>query len=411
MRALRVKFETKHYYWTYDMRRIKVAFFAEILTADFDGASRTMFQLIDRIDKTRFDFLFICGVGPDYIMGFPTFKVPVISLPINTNYTMALPLLARKRLKIRIKDFAPQVVHIATPSLLGAFALKYANKRNIPVISIYHTHFISYIDYYFKHAPFLIGKVKQTIAGTQKAFYNHCDNLYVPAESIRKSLNEMGVEDSRITIWKRGIDTNLFSPKHRDTQLMEKLTGNTLPTIIFASRLVWEKNIETLFKIYKRVQESDLQVNFMIAGDGIGIKACKDKMKNAIFTGKVNHETLAILYASSNLFLFTSISETYGNVVLEAMASGLPCVIADGGGSADFIEQGVNGFKCKPTNEEDYFARITQLLSDGSMRDKFIDEGLSYSKKLSWEQLAQYYFNDLERLSSGLELTPGLSKI
>ncbi|MHA4895713.1 glycosyltransferase family 4 protein [Pedobacter sp. PWIIR3] len=392
------------------MKRIKVAFFAEILTADFDGASRTMFQLITRIDKTKFDFLFICGVGPEYIMGFPTFKVPVINLPLNTNYTMALPVLAKKRLKRRIKDFDPEVIHIATPSLLGAFALKYANTRNLPVISIYHTHFISYIDYYFKHAPFLIGRVKQTIAGTQKAFYNHCDRLYVPAESISASLQEMGVEHQRITIWKRGVDNHLFSPDHRDTKLIEKLTGNTNPTIIFASRLVWEKNIETLFRIYDRIEHSDLQVNFMIAGDGIGIKACKDRMKNAIFTGKVSHETLSVLYASSSLFLFTSVSETYGNVVLEAMASGLPCVIADGGGSADFIQQGENGFKCDPFDEEDYFNRISELLSNDLLRNRFIDRGLHYSKQLSWSQLADFYFKDLEKLSTGIAMSPGIGQ-
>ncbi|MGY4386283.1 glycosyltransferase involved in cell wall biosynthesis [Pedobacter sp. UYP24] len=390
------------------MKRIKVAFFAEILTADFDGASRTMFQLIHRIDKSKFDFLFICGVGPEYIMGYPTFKVPVINLPINTNYTMALPLLAKKRLKNRINDFDPEVIHIATPSLLGAFALKYANKRNIPVISIYHTHFVSYIDYYFKHAPFLIGRVKQAIAGTQKAFYNHCDKLYVPAESIRTSLTQMGVEHNRITIWKRGIDTKLFSPANRDAKLMEKLTGNSNPTVIFASRLVWEKNIETLFKIYDKIEHSNLQVNFMVVGDGIAIKACKKQMKNAIFTGKVNHETLSILYASSNLFLFTSVSETYGNVVLEAMASGLPCVIADGGGSADFIKQGINGFKCSPFDEEDYFKRISELLFNHPLSASFTQQGLHYSKQLNWSQLADFYFKDLEKLSSGIELAPGI---
>lgn len=381
------------------MKRIKVAFFAEILTEDFDGASRTMFQLIRRIDKLRFDFLFICGVGPDYIMGYPTMKVPVINLPINTNYTMALPALAKGKLKKRLKEFGPNVIHIATPSLLGAFALKYANKRNLPVISIYHTHFISYIDYYFKHAPFLIGRVKRMIAGTQKAFYNNCDVLYVPAKSISNELEAIGVAKDRMKIWKRGIDTRLFSPIHRDNALMEKLTGNFNPTVIFASRLVWEKNIEVLIRIYDELEKTNIAVNFLVVGDGVGLKHCKEHMKNAIFTGKIDHETLAVLYAGSSLFLFTSVSETYGNVVLEAMASGLPCVIADGGGSADFIEQGINGFKCNPFNEHEYVERILQVLDNESLKQQFITEGLEYSSRLSWDQLAGEYFNDVERLS------------
>ncbi len=385
------------------MKPIRVAFFAEILIEDFDGASRTMFQLINRIDK-RFEFLFICGVGPEEIKGFECLRIPTINLPINTNYTMALPALAKKELKKKLRNFDPHVIHIATPSLLGAFALKYANKREIPVISIYHTHFISYIDYYFKYAPFLIGKVKQAIAGSQKSFYNNCEKVYVPAESIREQLQVMGVEPERMMIWKRGIDTKLFSPDKADTQLVQKLTGNNDPTIIFASRLVWEKNLETLFRIYDKVQASGLKVNFLVAGDGIADKISQSRMRTAIFTGKVDHETLAALYAGANLFLFTSVSETYGNVVLEAMASGLPCVIADGGGSADFIDQGVNGFKCEPFNEDEYFERIAQLLGDAELSEQFSAEGLRFSRELSWDQLAGTYFTDLIHLSGKLKM-------
>src|SRR5690606_20239374 len=121
------------------MNRIKVAFFAEILIEDFDGASRTMFQLIKRIDKEKFEFLFICGVGPDELEGFECLKIPVINLPINAGYTMALPGMVKKEMKKRLKSFKPDVIHIATPSLLGSFSLKYAGKHNLPVITIYHT--------------------------------------------------------------------------------------------------------------------------------------------------------------------------------------------------------------------------------------------------------------------------------
>ncbi|RZK82399.1 MAG: glycosyltransferase family 1 protein, partial [Pedobacter sp.] len=320
------------------------------------------------------------------------------------NYTMALPGLAKKKLKKKLNEFDADVIHIATPSLLGAYALKYAAKHDIPVISIYHTHFISYIDYYFKYAPFLIGKVKQAIAGSQKAFYNNCDKVYIPAECIREELSEMGVKRKRMKIWKRGIDTALFSPDKSDVRLMHKLTGNTYPTIIFASRLVWEKNLETLFRVYDKFQQSELKVNFLVVGDGVALKASKVKMKNAVFTGKVSHETLSVLYASSSLFLFTSVSETYGNVVLEAMASGLPCVIADGGGSADFIKQGVNGFKCDPFDEHDYFIRIAEVLSNEHLKSQFITEGLQFSNKLSWDQLADTYFEDVLKLSGKKKL-------
>jgi len=123
------------------------------------------------------------------------------------------------------------------------------------------------------------------------------------------------------------------------------------------------------------------------------------RMKQAIFTGKVDHETLSMLYASTDVFLFTSVSETYGNVVLEAMASGLPCVIANGGGSADFISQSENGFKCDPFDEEDYFRRISQVLGDETLKSQFINEGLDFSSSLSWDQLADEYFEEISSMT------------
>lgn len=377
------------------MKKIKVAFFAEILIEDFDGASRTMFQLIKRIDPERFDFLFICGVGPDTIGGFACMKVPVINLPVNAGYTMALPGMIKKDIKRNLKLFEPDIIHIATPSLLGTFALKYGRKHELPVISIYHTHFISYIDYYLKHTPFLIERVKQIIAENQRTFYNQCEMVYVPAGSIKKELEGMGVTPGRMKIWKRGVDNELFSPARADAERMRKLVGNDNPTVIFASRLVWEKNLETLFRIYDHMQGCELAINLLIVGDGGAKKNCMQQMPKAIFTGKVNHEELSVLYASSDLFLFPSVSEAYGNVVLEAMASGLPCVIANGGGSKDFIKNGFNGFKCDPYNENDYIDKMQLILSNTRLRNQFVFEGLQYTRRLSWNKLAYTYFSDL----------------
>ena len=380
------------------MKELKVAFFAEILIEEFDGASRTMFQLIKRINAEQFKFLFIYGAGPDDIMGFEGLRIPSVNIPLNSTYTMALPDLAISSIKEKLQQFKPDVIHIATPSILGNFALKYAVKNKIPVISIYHTHFISYIDYYLKHVPFLINKVRKMVASRQKVFYNQCDLIYVPSETIGEELIAIGIQSSRMNLWKRGIDTTLFSPKNKNPAIMRKLTGNDWPTIMFASRLVWEKNLETLFKIYDELQ--DQQVNFLIVGDGIAGTNCKAMMKNAVLTGKVDHQTLATLYASATIFLFPSVSETYGNVVIEAMASGLPCVIADGGGSRDFIRQGVNGFKCEPYHAADYAEKIVFLLKNKELREQFSENGLHLSKQLSWEQLAERYFEDLTGLAA-----------
>ena len=381
------------------MKKIKVAFFADILIEDFDGAARTMFQIIKRIDPDAFEFLFFCGTGPEKLYGFDCIRVPTITVPLNSTYKMALPALAGKRIRSTLEQFAPDVIHIATPSILGNFALKFAYSYQIPVISVYHTHFISYVDYYLRYAPFLIDMVKPLISENQKAFYNQCDIVYVPAESIAADLRSMDIEEKRLKIWKRGLDTSVFSPERKDLDVLYKVTGNSKPTILFASRLVWEKNLETLIAVYTTIRERNIDVNFLIAGDGVARKACEKRMPEAIFVGKREHAELAVLYASADIFLFPSISETYGNVVLEAMASGLPCIVANGGGSADFIEQGVNGFKCSPHDAEDYLSKILVLLADKSLSVQFAENGLAQSKSCNWEHLTEIYFNDLVSLS------------
>jgi glycosyltransferase involved in cell wall biosynthesis len=381
------------------MKKIKIAFFADILIEDFDGASRTMFQLIRRIRSDRFEFLFFCGVGPDQIAGFECVQIPPVTIPVNTTYKMAVPWFSGGRMRKKLQEFQPDIIHIATPSLLGEFALKYANQHQIPVLTIYHTHFISYIDYYLKFSPPLIRYVRLMAEKSLHSFYNRCDRVYVPSEEMKSALLSWQVDADRLQIWQRGIDTKLFSPAKRDLTVVRQLTGNNRPVILFASRLVWEKNLETLCNIYQGIQDRHLGYNFVVVGDGVALETCQNRMPNAIFTGKLDQDRLAVLYASADIFLFPSISESYGNVVIEAMASGLPCVIADGGGSRNFIQQGINGFLCQPNQPEDYLDRITMLLQDKQLYRKFAEEGLRYVRSLSWDDLAATYFKDLTQMA------------
>ena len=140
---------------------VKVAFFAEILIEEFDGASRTMFQIINRIDRSRFSYLFVYGKGPDQMEGHASLKIPTINTGVNKDYCLTMPMLVKEQLRQELDAFQPDVIHIATPSLLGFFASRYARQRNIHVISIYHTNFISYIPYYFRKLPALIKPVER----------------------------------------------------------------------------------------------------------------------------------------------------------------------------------------------------------------------------------------------------------
>ncbi len=387
---------------------IKVAFFAEMMIEDFDGASRTMFQLINRIDTSRFEFFFIYGTGPEQLDSFKSLRIPAFHIPFNRNYTLAVPAIAQKSIRKQLKEFQPDVIHIATPSMLGNYALQYAKKNEIPTISIYHTHFISYIDYYLKKTPFLITPTKKQFIKQTVRFYNKCSKVYIPSKTIQKELTSIGINPERLTLWQRGIDTQLFSPRKKDLKYIRKITQNKKPNILFVSRLEWEKNLTTLIAIYQHCRALALDCNFIIVGDGTAKAACMEQMSGAHFLGKRSHQELAKIYASATLFLFPSITETYGNVVIEAMASGLPCITADQGGSSDFIQDEINGFKCKAQDTYEYVFRIQQLIDNQGLRKKIKKSALKYSKQYNWQHLANTYFDDLSE-SAGV-LTPSEKK-
>ncbi len=380
------------------LSKIKIAFFVEILIEDFDGASRTIFNIINRIPKDRFDILFVCGVPPKGFFDFSYIVVPTVSIPFNKDYKMALPQSVSFQLKQKLRHFKPDIIHISTPSPLGKFAMNFAKYHNLPVTSIYHTHFISYIDYYLEKIPFLIPTVKKWITRDQKAFYEKCNIVYIPTQNMVNELAKSGISSANFKIWHRGLHGGRFTPTKRNLQKVKSIIGNDNKNIIFASRLVWEKNLKTLIKIYQHAKEQNHNYNFIIAGDGVAKESLMQLMPDAHFLGHIHHEELAVIYASCDVFLFTSISETYGNVVAEAMASGLPCVIANGGGSAHFIEQGVNGFLCTPENSSEYIEKITVLMENESLSSAFRDKGLHFASTLQWGHLTETYFNDLEQL-------------
>jgi len=180
---------------------------------------------------------------------------------------------------------------------------------------------------------------------------------------------------------------------------MRNKMGNSNPNILFASRLVREKNLKTLIEIYKQLEASSTDVNFIIAGDGYAKRELQAAMPNACFFGDLNHAQLSVLYASSDVFVFPSVSETYGNVVAEAMSSGLPCVIAKAGGSQEFIEHGMNGYLCSPNDANAYVHSILQILDNPILNSSFSKRSIMSTYGLCWKQLTASYFEELRSLT------------
>ena len=380
-------------------RKIRVAFFADILTRDYDGAIKTMYHLIDNIPEEKFEFMFCSGMPPKEKMNHRIVEIPSFVLPFNSNYKASLPYFSNKLTK-ELTDFNPDVIHIATPSPLGFFGLYYAKRNHIPTLSIYHTNFLSYMKHYFKSLPFLIKPVETIVKYAYRSFYNFCKTVYVPTLQMIRELKECGVAENNLKLWQRGIAVDIFNPSKKDKNFIRQLTGNDKPNILFASRLVWEKNMETLFNIYDEVQAQQLDVNFIIAGSGVAEQEARKRMKKAFFLGFLDHENLAKVYASSDVFVFPSVSETFGNVVVEAMACGCVPVIARGGGSRNLVRDGETGFLCDPYDAASYVQKIKVLLNNTFVRESMQSNSVKCASTLNWDHLVNEYFTDLETLAT-----------
>jgi len=219
------------------------------------------------------------GVAPRHKFPYRIVRVPSVIIPFNISYRSALPGLADRKLRRILNDFNPDVVHISTPSLLGFFGLSYAKENQIPVLSIYHTHFISYMRYYFIKVPFLIKASEFLITNLYRKFYNRCNLVYVPTDFMIKELVDHGISRKLLKQWHRGLDTKLFHPGRKDEAYIRSITGNEKPCLLYASRIVWEKNIETLFDIYDEAEAQQLDVNFIVAGNGVAEPEARKRMK------------------------------------------------------------------------------------------------------------------------------------
>ena len=210
-----------------------------MLVENFDGAARTIYQIIKRIDTEKYEYFFITSSAPASNFPYKYYLVPSVDIPkmriINWPYPLCL-----FEMNNAMLIFKPDVIHISSPSFLGRYALDYARANKIPVLSIYHTHFISYIDYYFKDARLLIDAVKAFVISRNKSFYNGCDMVLVPSQSLLEELSGYGFDQTRMVIWPRGMNTAMFSPDKKDAGLLLKEDIHK-PVVLFVSRLVWEK--------------------------------------------------------------------------------------------------------------------------------------------------------------------------
>lgn len=371
---------------------MKVAIFTGNYNHIRDGVSLTLNRLVGFLTEQGVEVLVF---GPtidkpeiDHTGEFVA--VPSISLPGRPEYRIsrAFPYDVQKRLEA----FNPDIVHIATPDYLGYKALKWAIKKGIPVVASYHTHFSSYLKYY------KLSFIEPLLWKYLSWFYGKCTHVYVPSESMATLLEEHDF-NSELKIWARGIEAGRFSPSFRDYQwrVQNGISDDEL-IITFVSRLVWEKNLKLFADVVNKLQRSYPKLKALIVGDGPAKEGAKELMPDAVFTGFLKGDELAKAYASSDIFFFPSDTETFGNVTLEAMASGLPAVVADATGSRSLVNHGETGYVIPVESSDKFYTFIEKLINDDELRLKMSVSAIEKADEYSWSAVNNHllsYYNEV----------------
>lgn len=354
-----------------------------------DGVSLTLNRLVAFLEQKQAEIRIFAPVVKQPDLHHNGLLHPVFSIPAPGRSEYRIPLFLGSKNRALLKAFNPDLVHIATPDPVGFQAQSWALKNGIPVVSSFHTNFISYLPYY---------KLEGLMEGGYRLltrFYNRCEHVYVPTPSMAEELIRHGIEPGRIRLWQRGVDSTLFHPSKRSFQW--RASHHIQPediVITFVSRLVVEKNTELFCKVLRSLDPS-LRVRALVVGDGPARAQMQELLPEGIFTGRLLGEELAAAYASSDLFFFPSVTETFGNVTLEAMASGLPCVVANAAGGSSLVEKGRSGEIVSVNDHREAVQVIQSILGNTNLRKQMairarqIAEGYSFVKVN--EQLFSYY--------------------
>jgi phosphatidylinositol alpha 1,6-mannosyltransferase len=361
-----------------ESRPLRVALVTSSYNYIADGVALTLNRLVG----------YLLGQGVEVLVFAPTadtpalahqgrlVSVPSIPLPGRPEYRLALGLPGA--LKRQLLDFEPDLIHIAVPDLLGQAALSLAERHNILAVASYHTRYETYLKHY-QYLAHLEGTLKAIL----RRFYGRCREVYVPSDSTREALLADGLKDN-FKPWPRGIDTQRFSPARRsaDWRARHGIGADEL-VVLHVSRLVREKRLDTLTAALNRLTPPHRVV---IVGDGPDRGFAEGELPHAVFTGFLNGEELATAYASSDIFVFPSDSESFGNVTLEAMASGLPCVAADATGSRSLVVAGETGFLAPADDADAFAAHISALAKDAALRQRMGAAARARALTFSWEE-------------------------
>ena len=366
-----------------DVTDLRIALFTGNYNYVRDGANQALNRLVGfllergaavRIYSPRTDKPAFPSVGK--VIG-----IPALALPGRGEYRA--PLFIPRAVKRDVAAFAPTHFHIASPEILGHRAVTLARRSNLPVIASVHTRFETYPRYY--NAAFL----EPLFEAMLRRLYRRCDAIYAPSESMAELLREQRMND-HVGIWSRGIDAAVFNPGARDLGWRRSLgIADDEPVVGFVGRLVMEKGLDVFADAVRALRARGVRHRVLVVGEGPARGWFAESVPDAVFAGFQKGADLGRAVASLDMLFNPSVTETFGNVTLEAMAAGLPVIAARATGSTSLVEDGVSGKLVEPGDIAGYADALQLYCEDSGAREAAGAAGLAASRRYGWDAVNQ----------------------
>jgi len=341
---------------------MRIAVVTETWPPEVNGVALTLSKLINQLSLRRHTIQLIrprqdkhdtandhAGWSELLLRGLPIPRYPQLKLGFPSKKSLI------KAWSIK----RPDLVHIATEGPLGWSALQAARVLRLPVTSDFRTNFHSYSKHYG------VGWLSKPIVAYLRKFHNRTLCTMVPTQALKTQLQAAGFDNLRVVA--RGVDTQLFHPGQRSTAMRAQWQAHDDTVVLLSvGRLAAEKNLDLIVSTYQALVQNGRPVKLVFAGDGPYRSKLQADCPQAVFTGMCSHAELAVIYASSDLFLFPSLTETFGNVTLEAMASGTPVLAFDCAAATEVIEDRKNGWLVKGEDGQDYIRKALALTENAN---------------------------------------------
>ena len=376
---------------------MKIAFFTETFLPKVDGIVTRLTKTIDNLVQKGDEVVVFCPEGcPTEYKGAKIIGVAAMPLPLYPELKLGLP---GPAVSDALENFKPDLIHVVNPAVLGLGGIWLAKSNNIPLIASYHTHLPKYLEHYG------MGMLEPLLWELLKAAHNQALLNLCTSTAMVEELESKGIK--RTALWQRGVDTETFKPEFRNQKMRNKLLGkypdkNSL--LIYVGRLSAEKQIERIKPVLEEIPDACLA----LVGDGPYRNQLEKIFENTQtnFIGYLSGEELASAYASGDIFLFPSSTETLGLVLLEAMAAGCPVIGANKGGIPDIINDGVNGCLYDPEGNDEGKSSLIQatkkILNNNITKENMRIAAREEAERWNWHQatlqLKKYYEETLDQV-------------